>query len=99
MKKGPFVTSDGPVLVKFTPMAFFRPPAVTAAEAPEMTRSARVKGAANGLSASLVLLASRSPAGAHQRYSLATSRLSYPSSTCTTRIFLSETGDSWPIGI
>jgi uncharacterized protein with HEPN domain len=35
----------------------------------------------------------------HQIYSLADCRLSYPSSTCTTRIFFSATGESWPIGI
>jgi hypothetical protein len=35
----------------------------------------------------------------HQMYSLADCRLSYPSSTCTTRILFSATGESWPIGI
>ena len=35
----------------------------------------------------------------YQMNSFALSRLSYPSSTCTTRIFFIVTGDNWPIGI
>jgi hypothetical protein len=37
--------------------------------------------------------------GPYQIYSFAAFRFSYPSKTCTTRIFFNATGESWPIGI
>jgi len=39
------------------------------------------------------------PLTPYYKYSFATPRLSYPSNTCTTRIFFSATGESCPIGI